>query len=179
MDREAWHAVIHGVTKSRTWLSDWTELNWTPFQIFLLLYPKGRESAVKKTGKHLRNYVNKLSSNKVLCFQVSWGQIPWVLHHFFCIISNRLFFALVQKINVISFCICWQEKLELKMGRKIWSYCGHCSTKYGIYFEPSRTKEIKKRQQNTQLTDTFCWNACRHIDAILGKTSRCLNDKFL
>jgi len=28
MDREAWHAVIHGVTKSRTWLSKWTELNW-------------------------------------------------------------------------------------------------------------------------------------------------------
>ena len=27
MDREAWHAVIHGVAKSRTWLSDWTELN--------------------------------------------------------------------------------------------------------------------------------------------------------
>ena len=29
MDREAWHVVIHGVAKSRTWLSDWTELNWT------------------------------------------------------------------------------------------------------------------------------------------------------
>ena len=28
MDREAWHAAIHGVTKSRTWLSDWTDLNW-------------------------------------------------------------------------------------------------------------------------------------------------------
>ena len=27
MDREAWRAVIHGVTKSRTRLSDWTELN--------------------------------------------------------------------------------------------------------------------------------------------------------
>ena len=27
MDREAWHAAIHGVTKSQTWLSDWTELN--------------------------------------------------------------------------------------------------------------------------------------------------------
>ena len=26
MDREAWHAVIHGVTKSHTWLSYWTEL---------------------------------------------------------------------------------------------------------------------------------------------------------
>ena len=29
MDREAWCAVIHGVTKSRTRLSNWTELNWT------------------------------------------------------------------------------------------------------------------------------------------------------
>jgi len=28
MDREAWRAVIHGITKSRTRLSDWTELNW-------------------------------------------------------------------------------------------------------------------------------------------------------
>ena len=29
MDREAWHAVVHGIAKSRTRLSDWTELNWT------------------------------------------------------------------------------------------------------------------------------------------------------
>ena len=29
MDREAWSVVIHGVTKSWTRLSDWTELNWT------------------------------------------------------------------------------------------------------------------------------------------------------
>ena len=29
MDREAWHTAIHGVVKSRTWLSDWNELNWT------------------------------------------------------------------------------------------------------------------------------------------------------
>ena len=29
MDREAWRAAIHGVAKSRIWLSDWTELNWT------------------------------------------------------------------------------------------------------------------------------------------------------
>ena len=29
MNREAWRAAIHGVAKSQTRLSDWTELNWT------------------------------------------------------------------------------------------------------------------------------------------------------
>ena len=28
MDRDAWHAVVHGVAKSQTRLKDWTELNW-------------------------------------------------------------------------------------------------------------------------------------------------------
>ena len=31
MDREAWRAAVHGVAKSRTRLSNWTELNWTEF----------------------------------------------------------------------------------------------------------------------------------------------------
>ena len=33
MDREAWRAAIHGVSKSQTRLSDWTELSWTDPQI--------------------------------------------------------------------------------------------------------------------------------------------------
>ena len=37
MDREAWHAAIHGATKSQTRLSDWTELNWTECYIYLKL----------------------------------------------------------------------------------------------------------------------------------------------
>ena len=38
MDREAWHAAIHGVAKSRTQLSHWTELNWTEPWYYLLPY---------------------------------------------------------------------------------------------------------------------------------------------
>ena len=37
MDRKAWRAVIHGVSKSRTWLSDWTELvrKWKIILMFI------------------------------------------------------------------------------------------------------------------------------------------------
>ena len=42
MDREAWYAAIHGVAKSRIWLSDWTELSWTE-QVGRLEVPKRQE----------------------------------------------------------------------------------------------------------------------------------------
>ena len=37
MDREAWHAAVHGVAKSWTWLSGWIELNWTYQKVTHLL----------------------------------------------------------------------------------------------------------------------------------------------
>ena len=36
MDREAWCAAVHEVTKSQTQLSDWTELNWTDVKSWLI-----------------------------------------------------------------------------------------------------------------------------------------------
>ena len=44
MDREAWRAAIHGVSKSWTWLSDWTERNWTEIErVVTPLYNKDFE----------------------------------------------------------------------------------------------------------------------------------------
>ena len=40
MDREAWYVAIHGVAKSRTWLSDWSYLIWST--LLSNLYPFGR-----------------------------------------------------------------------------------------------------------------------------------------
>ena len=37
MDREAWHAAIHGVAKSQTWLSDWTKLTRTVYSALFCL----------------------------------------------------------------------------------------------------------------------------------------------
>jgi len=46
IDREAWRAAIHGVAKSWTRLSDWTELNWTDCLLEVLYAP---------TTSHLAN----------------------------------------------------------------------------------------------------------------------------
>ena len=50
MDREAWRAVIHGVAKSRTRLSDWTELNWTEWVIRAFLILNWVETMITKSG---------------------------------------------------------------------------------------------------------------------------------
>ena len=57
MDREAWRAVIHGVTKSWTRLSNWTELNWTFTQ------RKGF-TLQQKISKWM--YIYALSRNKII-----------------------------------------------------------------------------------------------------------------
>ena len=56
MDRESWHAAVHGVAKSRTRLSDWTEPNWVaslivknlPAMQETLVWFLGREDLLKK-----------------------------------------------------------------------------------------------------------------------------------
>ena len=46
MDREAWRAAVHGVSKSRTWLSDWTE-DTEHMYSYPTLYLKARNTHIK------------------------------------------------------------------------------------------------------------------------------------
>ena len=48
MDREAWRAAIHGVTKSRIRLSDWTELNWENSKGYINICLKRKSSRGEK-----------------------------------------------------------------------------------------------------------------------------------
>ena len=61
MGREAWRAAIHGVTKSRTWLSDWTELNE-----FLVWVGDYVMMSFTDTGKTRKNSVWKRKSRSLL-----------------------------------------------------------------------------------------------------------------
>ena len=55
MDREAWHATIHGVAKSQTRLGDWTELKWTEVAVsftsnaFLMVMNSQKQDTLKIT----------------------------------------------------------------------------------------------------------------------------------
>ena len=71
MDREAWRAAIHGVAKSRTRLSDWTELNWLNHSLCSLYH-------IRFACIFLKNFVPRCISETGL----------WYIHIyiiFFCI----------------------------------------------------------------------------------------------
>ena len=48
MDREAWHTEIHGIAKSQTQLSNWTELNWLIFESDEIFIPKTNKENQRK-----------------------------------------------------------------------------------------------------------------------------------
>ena len=70
MDREAWCAAVHGVAKSQTWLSDWTELKTNETII------QDQEMGVDKVGVWYNQFSTHLIHNpEILLFSV-WLSIP-------------------------------------------------------------------------------------------------------
>ena len=75
MDREAWHAAIHGVAKSQIWLRDWTELN-------LLKYQKGLQNIrwnFFQTYEQNRNVFLTFKKITFIFLFSHWYNIPVIL----------------------------------------------------------------------------------------------------
>ena len=79
MDREAWHAAVHGVAKCWTRLSDWTELKW------IMGFPGG--SVVKNLSAMCKTWVQSLgwedplekemaTLSSILAWRIPWTEEP-------------------------------------------------------------------------------------------------------
>ena len=75
MDREAWRAAVHGVGKSWTQLSNWTELNWRAY-VILYSYIKAL-SGVCCVSQYLRTY-SIILMEWIFC-QGTWIWIQFML----------------------------------------------------------------------------------------------------
>ena len=88
VDREAWRAAIHGVTKSRTRLSDWTELNWTPWVFCIRVSHKLQSKYRPRPRFHLKAQQSK----DLIHWQdsVPEGLSDWGSQFFSCCQTNDL-----------------------------------------------------------------------------------------
>ena len=67
MDREVWCTAVHGVAKSQTWLSNWTELNWEPLTLWIMT---NCEKFLKRW-----KYQTTLPASWEICMQIKKQQV--------------------------------------------------------------------------------------------------------
>jgi len=103
MDREAWRAAIHGVAKSRTRLSDWSDLIWSDNTVIQYFYVAKKDCS-DKFSYHL--YHSKMlqiidSIPHAILFTpmtqlfCNWEFVPLILPHYFI---SPLTFTLLQAL---------------------------------------------------------------------------------
>ena len=106
MDREAWHAAVHGVTKSRTWLSDWTELNvfmspriWCPSQ----LGKCSRSIAIKNKSQTTLSSLRKFIDNKLYYY----------IHIIYFTLLNMSLYVLPKRLPDWELSMSWSRSYTL------------------------------------------------------------------
>ena len=67
MDREAWSAMVHGVAKNQTWLSDWTELNWNYTFLQVILPTQGLNPGIPHCRQILYQLCHQGSDKEFPC----------------------------------------------------------------------------------------------------------------
>ena len=77
MDREAWHAAVHGVTKNQTWLSNWTELMETAGRAYIPRSGEGDEQSLCTQVQLSVGESQSLPSNYLLLQEVRVHNCRW------------------------------------------------------------------------------------------------------
>ena len=97
MDREAWHAAIHGVTKSRTRLSDWTQLNDISSSSNIGIIKQKNNQCSKPLPIYCKNQWSKLLSTFCITFIIVSTSQSWDNHIWrSCVISIEIFLLILK-----------------------------------------------------------------------------------
>ena len=103
MDREAWHAVVHGVAKSQTQLSDWTELNWRSSHIwndsiFQIISTENRNS-LPFYSAHFQEYTY-IHIHIYICH--SWSPLSVAVRFYKITVSSEFMNASLLPAKIVS-----------------------------------------------------------------------------
>ena len=74
MDREAWHAAIHGVAKSRTQLNDWSDLIWSESTMVGMMGKRKKDKYLMWFYDAWRELILKELKNPLAKFCGQWFQ---------------------------------------------------------------------------------------------------------
>ena len=98
MDREAWSAAVHGVTKSQTQVNDWTELNGLSILCCVLLVlpfstwqPQWSKTYIRLCQSYAQNFVMVLLLSGPACLLVVRTLLSMIIYNYsFCIATFPL-----------------------------------------------------------------------------------------
>ena len=74
MDREAWHAAVHGVAKSQIWLSDWTELKGFVYEKLNINYSFDRRGSASGSLVLLKGELYIAVAYTCKCYICNYGE---------------------------------------------------------------------------------------------------------